>query len=307
MRAASRSVPSLTGPPPPGRAPRPPRRTSASKGAAPAAGRQQVADRGQPPGVEVGEAVRERAQPAEAPGGPRPPLPLGVRRPGHDAVGVVDPQPALLPRPRGQRHQPPQPGRAVLAALVEGVRGDPHGVDEADAGQERRTAARPGRRRVRPPRAPGRARPVGGHRVDVLPASTGHRAGVQEVELEVVDAQVRRGARSAVVQQLVDAGVGEVEADQGLSPVPAGRADQPVGVLGGQGRARTDDERRQPDAGPAARRPAPRPPPAPATRTAPRSAAPRRARGSTRRPPAPRRRRGRARRGRARPRGRRRR
>ena len=70
-----------------------------------------------------------------------PPLALRVRRPGHHAVGVVDPEPALLPGAGGERHQAAQPGRAVLAALVEGVRRDPHGVDEADARQDRCAAA----------------------------------------------------------------------------------------------------------------------------------------------------------------------
>ena len=184
-------------------------------------------------------------------GGLRPLLALGVRRTRHHAVGVVDPEPALLPGPRGQRHQPAQPAGAVLAALVEGVGRDPHRVDQPDAGQERRAAADQvdvGSDRLADQRQPDAVRR---DRVDVVVPAARDGAGVEEVELEVVDAQVDQPLQVAS-EQVADAGVGQVEARQLLAPVAAGRPDQPVGVLAGQRRVRADQERGQPDAGPAA-------------------------------------------------------
>ena len=91
--------------------------------------------------VELGHPVGERRQPAEGPDRVGPPVPLGVRRAGDQAVGVVDPEPPLLPGARRQRHQPAQAVGAVLATLVEGVGGDAHRVHQADARQQRRPAA----------------------------------------------------------------------------------------------------------------------------------------------------------------------
>ena len=122
---------------------------------------------------------------------------VGVRRPGHQAVRVVDPEAAVLPRPRGQRHQPAQPLATVLAALVEGVGRDPHRVDEPDAraaSARRNRRGRPRARRFSHQRQPGPVRLDAGH---VLAPRPGHGTAVEEVELEVVDAEVDQAARTS--------------------------------------------------------------------------------------------------------------
>ena len=146
--AAARSVAEAVGVPARPCATRPPRRRGRRRagrrrrnGAAPPA---RPAARGRPPDPRRPArrpGRRRTRRPAERRHGVGPPLALGVRRPGDQAVGVVDPEAALLPGPGGQRHQPAQAGGPVLAALVEGVGRDPHRVDEADARQERRAAA----------------------------------------------------------------------------------------------------------------------------------------------------------------------
>ena len=208
---------------------RAPRRTVASsKGAARAAARQQLPDLLQARVVELGDPVGERRQPAERLDRAGPPLPLGVRRPRHQAVRVVHPEPALLPGACGQRHQPAQAVRAVLAALVEGVGGDPHRVDETDAREQGRAAAdqvRVGADHLADDRQP---RPVGLDGGEVLETAAGDRPGVEEVELEVVDAEVHQPGER-VGEHVQHAGVGEVQADQVVAPVAAGVADHPLG------------------------------------------------------------------------------
>ena len=68
--------------------------------------------------------------------------------------------------------------------------------DRRSGGVERRS--RPGTRQVRPPRGYRQPRPVGLDGGEVLESAAGDRAGVEEVELEVVDPEVRQpGDRSA--------------------------------------------------------------------------------------------------------------
>ena len=204
------------------------------------------------PGSSSSETLSENdASPPKARDRVGPAVPLGVRRAGDQAVGVVDPEPALLPGARRQRHQPAQAVGSVLAALVEGVGGDPHRVHQADARQQRRPAADHvdlGTDHLADQRQAGAVGLLAGH---VLGALSGDRAGVEEVELEVVDAEVDQ-SRERLGEQVEDPAVGEVETDQVVAPVAAGRTDQPVEVLGRQRRAGSDEERRHPDARPAA-------------------------------------------------------
>ena len=170
-----------------------------------------------------------------------------VRRAGHEAVRVVDPPSPVLPGAGGERHEPAQPARPVLAALVEGVRRDAHGVHEADARQDRCPASEEvdvGADGVPDQREPAA---VGLHLGDVVVTPAGDRTAVEEVELEVADAEAAQPGQ-LLRQVLPDAGMGEVEADQVLTPVVPGVADEPVGVLTREGAVGADEEGREPQA-----------------------------------------------------------
>ena len=125
-----------------------------------------------------------------------PPVALGVRRAGDQAVGVVDPEPSLLPCPgapaasaRAGRVEPSSPpswkvsGETRIASTrpTLGSSGAPHptSVDVGSDDLADQSEARTGRPRL--------AR-------HVLDAAPGHRTGVEEVELEVVDARGRPDA-----------------------------------------------------------------------------------------------------------------
>ena len=135
--------------------------------------------------------------------------------PGDQAVRVVDPEPAVLPRPGDDGLLATQPGEARLVILgVENVRRHPHRVDEADAGQERCTAAKEVGVLAREPHAPGPAlagRPRPG--VTILVPSTREGTGVEEVELDVVDPEVAQRTQRGL-EMLSRRGVCDVQTAQ---------------------------------------------------------------------------------------------
>jgi len=156
----------------------------------------------------------------------------------------------VLPRPGPDGLLPAQLGASRFVVVgVPHVRGDPHGVEEADAGQDRCAAAEQVGFLAEGPAHQFETPPVCRDRADVVVSPSRERTGVKEVELDVVDPE--RCQRAEVVAQ---AGrcprMGDVEAVQGLPPVAATVADEPLRVVVGQPAARADGEGGHPDAGP---------------------------------------------------------
>src|SRR5918996_216122 len=104
-------------------------------------GGEQLSGGGEAPVIEVADAVAGGAQSAVAFDDRRPSLPLRHGWRGEQAVGVVDPEPAVLPGTSGDRQRGRLQGGAGHVA-VDGVHtsadvgGDPQRVDQADAGQD---------------------------------------------------------------------------------------------------------------------------------------------------------------------------
>ena len=257
MRRPAPGTSSVTAAPPrpPGR---PSRHVASANGAAepPSASSSRTASGPRRPAPRPGR--RTTRSPPKASDRAGPPLALGVRRPGHQAVRVVDPEPALLPGAGGQRHQPAQ----AVASRPRRPRGRCR-ARRASRRPARRSAAaarrsRPGRRRGRPPRGSATGRSGRPRRRSCPRRGARDRAGVEEVELEVVDAEVHqarerrrragRGRRGWVRSRPTRS-----------SPQlrPAGPTSQ-SGCSVASVAVRADEERRQPDARPPAARRGPR-------------------------------------------------
>lgn len=184
---------------------------------------------------------------------------------GHQAVGVVDPETAVLPLATDAGELGGVlAGLGVVVGLGAAVRSrvgaDAHGVEEADGGEDRRTAAqqigvRADRLADQGDTGAVRREGVG----SVVPYAV-QGARVEEVDLEVVVALGAQGGED--LGQVGRRGrVRGVQDVQVVAPVAArvqGRAvegpDEPVGVGLGEFAARVDQERCRPDARPAASR-----------------------------------------------------